>query len=38
VLEAIYLEPSKGSYQGDAYENIRHVSTLSVVNKSEAKK
>lgn len=38
VLEAIYLEPSKGSYQGDAYENIRHVSTLSVVNKSEAEK
>lgn len=33
VLEAIYLEPSKGSYQGDAYENIRHVSTLSVVKK-----
>ncbi len=33
VLEAIYLEPSKGSYQGDAYENIRHVSTLSLLKK-----
>lgn len=33
VLEAIYLEPSKGSYQGDEYENIRHVSTLSIVKK-----
>lgn len=33
VLETIYLEPSKGNYQGDAYDNIRHVSTLSVVKK-----
>ena len=33
VLEVIHLEPSKGSYQNDAYENIRHVSTLSVVKK-----
>lgn len=30
VLEVIYLEAIKGVYQGDAYENIRHVSTLSV--------
>jgi uncharacterized GH25 family protein len=33
VLEVIYLEPSKGNYQNEAYENIRHVSTLSVVKK-----
>lgn len=33
VLEVIHLEPSKGSYQNENYENIRHVSTLSVVNK-----
>jgi hypothetical protein len=33
VLEVIHLEPSKGMYQGDAYENIRHVSTLSVIKK-----
>ncbi len=33
VLEVIHLEPSKGSYQNEAYENIRHVSTLSVVKK-----
>jgi uncharacterized GH25 family protein len=33
VLEVIHLEPSKGSYQGDAYENIRHVSTLSMLKK-----
>jgi uncharacterized GH25 family protein len=38
VLVAIYLEPSKGSYQNEVYENIRHVSTLSIVNKSEVKK
>lgn len=31
VLEVIHLEPSKGNYQGDAYDNIRHVSTYSVV-------
>lgn len=33
VIEVVYLEPNKGSYQGDAYENIRHVSTLSIVKK-----
>lgn len=33
VLEAIYLEASKGNYQKDDYDNIRHVSTLSVMNK-----
>jgi uncharacterized GH25 family protein len=33
VLEVIHLEQSKGSYQDEAYENIRHVSTLSVVKK-----
>jgi uncharacterized GH25 family protein len=33
VLEVIYLEPSKGNYQNEAYENIRHVSTLSIVKK-----
>ena len=31
VLEVVYLEPVKGSYQNEAYENIRHVSTLSWV-------
>jgi uncharacterized GH25 family protein len=29
VLEVIHLEPVQGSYQNEAYENIRHVSTLS---------
>ena len=33
VLEVINLEPSKGSFQGDVYENIRHVSTLSIIKK-----
>lgn len=33
VLEVIYLEPKKGEYQGEAYENIRHVSTFSVIKK-----
>ncbi len=33
VLEVIHLEPSPGSYQGDSYENIRHVSTYSIVKK-----
>jgi uncharacterized GH25 family protein len=33
VIVVINLEPSKGNYQGDAYENIRHVSTYSVVKK-----
>ncbi|MGB4812741.1 MAG: hypothetical protein WBP13_09740 [Methylophilaceae bacterium] len=31
VLEAVHLQPSNGNYQGDAYEAIRHVSTLSIV-------
>lgn len=31
VLVAIHLEPNKGVYQGDAYDNIRHVSTYTVV-------
>lgn len=30
VMEVIHLEPVKGTYQGDPYENIRHVSTLSI--------
>jgi hypothetical protein len=29
----VHLEASAGEYQGDKYENIRHVSTLSVVKK-----
>jgi len=33
VLEAIHLEANPSTYQGDSYENIRHVSTLSVVKK-----
>ncbi len=33
VLEVIHLEPSAGNYQDDSYENIRHVSTLSVIKK-----
>ncbi|HYN54083.1 MAG TPA: hypothetical protein VES38_05205 [Methylotenera sp.] len=33
VMEVVNLEPSKGSYQGETYENIRHVSTLSVIKK-----
>ena len=31
VVEVAYVEPVKGEYQGDAYEGIRHVSTLSFV-------
>jgi uncharacterized GH25 family protein len=30
VMEVIHLEPAKGTYQGDVYENIRHVSSLSI--------
>lgn len=33
VIVAIHLEPSPGNYQGDSYENIRHVSTYSIVKK-----
>jgi len=33
VLVAIHLEPKPGNYQGDDYENIRHVSTYSIVKK-----
>lgn len=33
VLVAIHLESNPGEYQGDAYENIRHVSTYSIVKK-----
>jgi len=31
VAEVVHVEPAKGEYQGDAYEGIRHVSTLSFV-------
>jgi hypothetical protein len=31
VLEVVYVQQSNGNYQGDAYEAIRHVSTLSIV-------
>jgi hypothetical protein len=31
VLEVVHVEASKGEYQGDAYEGIRHVSTLSLM-------
>lgn len=31
VLQVAYLEPVKGEYQGDAYEAIRHVVTLSLL-------
>ena len=31
VLEVVHLQPNGGEYQGDAYEAIRHVSTLSIV-------
>ena len=30
VLEVVYVEPVKGEYQGDKYDGVRHVSTLSV--------
>jgi uncharacterized GH25 family protein len=33
VLEVIHLEAKTGEFQGEKYENIRHVSTLSVVKK-----
>lgn len=33
VLEVIHLEAKPGTYQNDTYENIRHVSTLSVLKK-----
>jgi uncharacterized GH25 family protein len=33
VIEAIHLEQNPGHYEGDVYENIRHVSTYSIVNK-----
>ncbi|HEY3328339.1 MAG TPA: hypothetical protein VGK14_14385 [Novimethylophilus sp.] len=32
VLEVAYVELDKGEYQGDAYEGIRHVGTLSFVH------
>lgn len=31
VVEVVHVEPVKGEYQGDAYEGIRHVGTLSFV-------
>jgi hypothetical protein len=31
VLEVVYVESVKGEYQGDAYEGIRHVGTLSLI-------
>lgn len=31
VLEVVHLEANAGEYQGEKYENIRHVSTLSVM-------
>lgn len=31
VMEVVHVESVKGEYQGDAYEGIRHVSTLSFV-------
>ena len=31
VVEVAYVEPVKGEYQGDSYEGIRHVGTLSFV-------
>lgn len=30
VLEVVHVEATKGEYQGDAYEGIRHVGTLSL--------
>ncbi len=32
VLQVAYVEPVKGEYQGDAYEAIRHVGTLSLLH------
>ena len=31
VLEVVHVEAEKGVYQGDAYEGIRHVGTLSLI-------
>lgn len=31
VVEVVHVEAAKGEYQGDAYEGIRHVGTLSFV-------
>jgi len=31
VLEVVHVEAEKGIYQGDAYEGIRHVGTLSLI-------
>lgn len=31
VLEVVHLQPNSGEYQGEAYEAIRHVSTLSIL-------
>jgi len=31
VVHVVYVEPVKGEYQGDAYEAIRHVGTLSLI-------
>lgn len=33
VLEVVHLEAKAGEFQGDKYENIRHVSTFSVIKK-----
>lgn len=33
VLEVVHLEAKSGEFQGDQYENIRHVSTFSVMKK-----
>lgn len=30
VLEVVIVEPAKGEYQGDQYDGVRHVSTLTV--------
>jgi len=30
VLHVVHVEPIKGEYQGDAYEGVRHVGTLSL--------
>ncbi len=32
VLQVAYVESMKGEYQGDAYEAIRHVVTLSLLH------
>lgn len=31
VLEVVHVEAEKGVYQGDVYEGIRHVGTLSLI-------